>query len=246
MCPPDVCPYELPVLPPRLPRCWVCPLRAHSLGTTPTATRSAAAATADRGDDLWPPLRVVLEVDSTGCTSADGRGQLPAGVEGERAGHGRSRRSSRPRIDSHARPACRRTSGSGSSCAATTTATCSVSPTTASARSAADPDPRQLVVDQRGRAVAGPGDLVPGDDLEAHLGRPPLLVVEPGDHRVGGGVVPHVEQPPGTPGAQPVVLPDGAVAHRLTLRPVVAGQPRQRVEVVVPRRPQQQRHADLG
>ena len=49
------------------------------------------------------------------------------------------------------------------------------------------PDPGQLVVDQRGRAVSGSGDLVAGDDLEAHLGRPPLLVVEPGDHRVGGG-----------------------------------------------------------
>ena len=62
----------------------------------------------------------------------------------------------------------------------------------------------------RGRTVAGPGDLVAGDHLEAHLGRPPLLVVEPGDHRVGGRVVPHVEQPAGAPGAHPVVLPDGA------------------------------------
>ena len=80
-------------------------------------------------------------------------------------------------------------------------------PATASARIACGSHPGQLVVSERGRAVAGARNLVPRGDLETHLGRPPVLVAQPAHDRVGRAVVPDVEQPAGAPGAHPVVLP---------------------------------------
>ena len=66
---------------------------------------------------------------------------------------------------------------------------------------------------QRGRARTGAGDVVLRRDLEAHLGRPVVLVGQPGDDGVGGRVVPAVEQATGAPGADPVVLPDRAASR---------------------------------
>ena len=61
--------------------------------------------------------------------------------------------------------------------------TCSVSPTAPSVRSACTRTPRQLAVDrQLGRARPGLAEVALGRDLQAHLGRPPVLVVEPGHH----------------------------------------------------------------
>ena len=66
---------------------------------------------------------------------------------------------------------------SWSSCSRSRTAsTCSVSPATASVRSAWPRTRGSSWVDSAAAPSPAPADLVPGRDLEAHLGRPPVLV----------------------------------------------------------------------
>jgi hypothetical protein len=89
------------------------------------------------------------------------------------------------------------------------------------------------VVRERGGAVAGACHLVPGGDLETHLGRPPVLVGQPVHDRVGRAVVPDVEQPAGAPGAHPVVLPGLAVEDTVARVPVVPGQAAELLDVLL-------------
>ena len=150
--------------------------------------------------------------------------------------------------------AWRRTAGSSSSSRPRTTSTCSVSPTAPRVRSAwtrtrgSSPVDRQL-----GRTRAGLAQLALGRDLQAHLGRPPVLVVEPRDDGRRGRVVPDVEQPARSPRADPVVLPlrgvedrrllvedhPREVGHRVGM--VVAVGPFEEVDAQVDRRP----HAEV-
>ena len=148
---------------------------------------------------------------------------------------------------SSARAAARRTAGSGSSRwsphDADVLGVAGDAPAPASPR----PGPGQLVVGERGRAVPGARRRRGRATTLRHIsaGRQ-CSSSSPATTALGGRVVPDVQQPAGTPGAQPVVVPDGGVADRLALGPVVAGQPRQRVEVVLPRRAAQQVDAHGG
>ena len=81
------------------------------------------------------------------------------------------------------RAAWRRTAWSSSSSRSRTTSTCSVSPTAPRVRSACTRTRGSSPSTASRGARAGLADLALGRDLEAHLGRPPVLVVEAGDDR---------------------------------------------------------------
>ena len=140
----------------------------------------------DLGDrpDLRPPLGVALEVGSTGCTARPARHASSCRGRSTPRLTARSSpgRAGAPCARGPAPPAAVRPRRSSSS-RSRTASTCSVSPVTASARIAWRPHPRQLVVDSAAAPSPAPADLVAGGDLEAHLGRPPVLVGEPGDDR---------------------------------------------------------------
>ena len=128
--------------------------------------------------DLRPPLGVALEVEQHRLHPFDRRGHGPGAAEGVRRAHGRrpvarsSRRAIRraPAPPAGVRPRGRRASRSR------TASTCSVSPVTASVRSAWARTRGSSWVDSAAAPSPAPADLVPGRDLEAHLGRPPVLV----------------------------------------------------------------------
>ena len=106
--------------------------------------------------------------------------------------------------------------------------------------------PGQLTLDgQHCGARPGLADLALGRDLQAHLARSPVLVVEPGDHRRGGRVVPDVEQPPGAPRAHPVVLPVLRVRCRRSLLEHQPGEVRHHLGVRFPVTVAQQLDAEL-
>ena len=109
-----------------------------------------------------------------------------------------------------------------------------------------DPDPRQLAVDgEHGGARTGLAQLALGRDLQAHLGGPPVLVVEAGDDGRRGRVVPDVEQAAGAPGAHPVVLPLRGVVDRRVLVEDHSREVRHRVGMVLAVGTLDQLHAEV-
>jgi hypothetical protein len=70
------------------------------------------------------------------------------------------------------------------------------------------PDPRQLVAEPWNSRRASRTDIAQGGHLETHLGRPPVLVAQPGDNGVRHLVDPDIEQAARSPRTGPVGLPD--------------------------------------
>ena len=184
----------------------------------------------DLGDrpDLRPPLGVVLEVEQHRLHPLDRRGDRPAcrGRCSARlmAGPVRQVQPAAPSRSS-ARAACRRTS-SWSSCEPVADrrrrARCRRRPRARAAPGRAPAAARGRTARRRRRPAPATSCRV--GDLEAHLGRPPVLVGQPGDDRGGRGVVPDVEQSASAPAARPVVGQVVEVVDRLGLRPVEAGE----------------------